>query len=559
MERIYEHISLVHSTDFYQNFNSLDGKLSVDEIFGEKYFVNAKSMGTAQHPHFEYDTTKRSSKDEGVFNENYGNPLCSVNLSRRILSIEKTDEKVSMKIFYYERTRKVGKPYFVKTTAMHFITYNYKTNSIYYGSLINYHKKRKCVKRLRRAVLCEDPVNHFQNRINDFFNGPIFGGGSVNFEKFDTSLPIKKFIEAIPTIKEFDVEDKYTLYRHFLVTGGVKLPNNWKCLIETYPQPKKTDYKKVGFKYVDALMSVRDMKGDKLKRALHRIKSLNMVSYEFAVNFFGLDFLLSRPDDEIELILDNPVYFHEYRGDIEFSKTELKNIYSIYKLVCLKVIDYTSFTDHIYFKPKILKYQDIKWKSNTLDKFNEEHVEWSEIIDGYTDGVVTRRYDTRFLNKVRELILVDGIEFTPVILTTSTEYNDESAIQSNCVRTYINKPECFIVSLRKDDGQRLTVEYLTEVNKEEKITLRRIQTKEKFNKVPDSSWDGALDVLDYKIKSLVRGGHYSLPEKDVKYKLGLSKHSKGVIYNTGFFNTVSWDDEVERFNMSYHDDDDLPL
>ena len=356
MEKIYEHIVTTYNTDFYHNFNSLNEKLSVDEIFGEKYFVSAKSMGTAQHPHFEYDTSRMSSKDEGVFEENYGNPLCSVNHCRRILNIEKTDEKVSIKLFYYERARRVGKPYFVKSTAMYFLTYNYKTNSIYYGSLINYHKKRKCVKKLRRAVLCEDPVNHFQFRINEFFNGAIFSGGNVEFEKFDGSLVIKKFIDAIPTIKEFDVEDKYTLYRHYLTTSGVKLPNNWKCLIETYPQPKKTDYKKVGFKYVEALMSIRGMKGDKLKRTLHRIKSLNMVSYEFAVNLFGLDFLLSRPDDEIELILDNPVYFHEYRGGIEFSKTELKNIYSIYKLVCLKIIDYTSFSDHIYFKPKILKY-----------------------------------------------------------------------------------------------------------------------------------------------------------------------------------------------------------
>jgi hypothetical protein len=221
--------------------------------------------------------------------------------------------------------------------------------------------------------------------------------------------------------------------------------------------------------------------------------------------------------------------------------------------------DFSTIIDHVNFKNRLMKLQPVKWKSKTLNGFIEEHDEWSKLISSYTNGVVTRRYGRSFVNLIEEPISVKGEVYYPKVLTNTDEYNNESTVQTNCVRTYINKPECFIVSLRKVTGERITVEYLTEVNKEEKITLRRIQTKEKFNKIPDSSWDGALDVLDNKIKSLVRGGHYSLPEKDVEYKLGLSKHSKGVIYNTGFFNTVSWDDEVEKYNMSFHDDDDLPL
>ena len=561
MEKIYENISTEHSTDFFKNFNSLEPKEELDEVFGQVYFSSAKSMGTVKHPHYEFDST---SKDESVFKENYGNPLCAVHHRRRILSIERTEEKVSIKLFYYGRDRRVGKPYFVKSTSMYFLTYNYKTNSMYSGSLINYHKKRRCIKRLRRSTLCEDPVIQFKHRIDEYFNGSIFGNGMVSFEKFDSSIPIKMFVDAIPTIAEIDEEGPdYTLYKHFLVSGGVKLPNNWKCLIEAYPQPRKIEYKKVGYKYVDAFMLMRDMKGDKLKRVLHRVTSFNQTSYQFAVTFFGMDYLLSRPDNEVELILDNKTHFNEFCGEILFNKTELKNIYQIYLLVCRGGVDYSTFMDHIVFKTKILKYQDIKWKSNTLDKFNDEHVEWSDIIAGYTDGIFTRRYDSRFINTMSELIFDDGVKFSPVVLTNTSEYNDESSVQSNCVRTYIDKPECFIVSLRKDDGQRLTVEYITEANKDEKITLRRIQTKEKFNKMPDSSWDVALRILDDRINNLVSRGYYSLPEKDVVYTLGLATHSKGIIYNTGYFNTIMWDDVAERqHTYQFWDEDvdgDLPL
>ncbi len=231
----------------------------------------------------------------------------------------------------------------------------------------------------------------------------------------------------------------------------------------------------MGYKYVDAFMLMRDMKGDKLKRILHNVSSFNFLSYKFVVTFFGLDFLLSRPDNEVKLILENEVYFNEIYsgGEILFNKTELKYIYQIYLLVCKGEADYSSFMEHISFKSRILKFQDIKWKSNTLDKFNDEHVEWSELISSYTDGTTVRRYSREFVDKIQEVISVNDVDYYPVMLTTSTEYNNESVVQVNCVRTYVNRPDCFIISLRKGDSEgneRLTNEFSISVVKD-KLTL----------------------------------------------------------------------------------------
>jgi len=56
---------------------------------------------------------------------------------------------------------------------------------------------------------------------------------------------------------------------------------------------------------------------------------------------------------------------------------------------------------------------------------------------------------------------VKGETYYPVLLDNSTNYNQESAIQSNCVKNYVGTSGSVIVSLRKGDresGVRATIE-----------------------------------------------------------------------------------------------------
>jgi len=393
MEKIYEHIVTTYNTDFYKNSNSLEPiQVKGSGLFADDdWSYTAKSIGTKKHPHFEFDSTKGSLKDEESFTENYGNPLCGVQMSRRILCVERTDEKVAIKLFFYTRLRKPGKPYFVKSTVLHFITYNYKTNSLYTGSLTDYHLKKKCRKSLRRVSLAEDVIEQFKERIKGFFHSS-FVGGEIVMEKFDTSIPIKKFVDAIPDVKEFDSDPKYTLYKHFLTSGGVKLPNNWKGLIEVYPQPKKIHYKKAGFKYVDAFMLIHNIKGDKLKRVLHKVDSFNVTTFGFTFKLFGNDFMLSLPDNDLQLILDCDVVTHTSftAEDYGLTKSELKNVFCVFKEVCKGNIDFTTLLDHFNFKSRLLKYQPVKWKSKTLNDFIDEHDEWSKLTVVNDDLKITR-------------------------------------------------------------------------------------------------------------------------------------------------------------------------
>ena len=97
------------------------------------------------------------------------------------------------------------------------------------------------------------------------------------------------------------------------------------------------------------------------------------------------------------------------------------------------------------------------------------------------------------------------------------------------------------------------------------MKIKRVQTKAKRNSQPDISWSEVLDILDEKVKYLNEQKLFTLPEKDIEYKLGLGKHSEAIIYNTGNYSTIIWDDSVEKMKLHdtqyyfQNDFDDLPL
>jgi len=163
-------------------------------------------------------------------------------------------------------------------------------------------------------------------------------------------------------------------------------------------------------------------------------------------------------------------------------------------------------------------------------------------------------------------ITVNGEIYYPKVLTNSDEYNNESTVQTNCVRTYVDRPDCFIVSLRKgglDSHERLTNEYaLTVVDDELKIT--RVQTKAKRNSEPDISWLDALLILDGKVNDLHKRKLFTLPQKDVEFKLGLGKHAEAIIYKYDNYSTIIWDEKLAEMGLHgsisnyQYEFDDLP-
>jgi hypothetical protein len=209
-----------------------------------------------------------------------------------------------------------------------------------------------------------------------------------------------------------------------------------------------------------------------------------------------------------------------------------------------------TFNDHISFYNRLNKFETIKWKAYDLKSFNREHVLWSDKLASYEKGEFFRFYSEDFTNRVTQPIF-NNENYYPVILTSTSEYNDESRVQSNCVRTYVQRAESLIISLRKSgvkSEERATVEYRVTKNKN-RIEFRRIQALGKFNEMLDVTWMSVIRKLDARIVILNNPLIFGLPELVVKLK-GVELYSKSGWYTGRVGNLIWLNDEVKYITDS---------
>lgn len=555
MEVLYKIQHQTFSTLFYKDSSEIPpivyGNTSnnnvgedVDFLFKDDINRSVQNyLGNSKHPYYIFES---SSKTEEDFEKNYGNPLASVETNRMTFVVERNDDKVSVKFYTYQKVRRAGKPYFKKTTACHFITYTFKDNTLYTGRILNSFKKRKNVSSVRKNYFASKPFEVLtyllHNHYGAFKKWLLLVDSSTNI----ISDAYKIFFSQIPNM-EYKPDELLTydnaIYKHYLITRGIKYPNNYYSFMCKFPLPNKRLLKKCDNRLVESFMVSKNLRGDKIRKILHNIDGIiNDYFYQEVEKFFGEKFLRHQSEEVIESIFK---FKHGYQipGDINtLSDFEKKNAFEVFKENIKK--GYSSlqtFIDHINFYITLKGFgENIKWKSNTLSSFNDEHTAWSDIYSQYLEGTYNRKYNEQFVGKVQEVIYGMNLgEYYPVVLTTSYEYNQESSRQSNCVRTYINKPSSFIISLREgspDSDERATIEYFIK-KKNDKIVLDRVQSLGRFNKMLETKWFGVLEELDKRIYGLVDNMGFDLPKVVVDFK-NTSIESESM-FKEGY-NSLSW-------------------
>ena len=445
---------------------------------------------------------------EEKFTEHYGNPMASVDMTRRIMCVTTEGDKITFKLFWYNRRRRVNSKWFKTNTQCKFITFNHKTNALYTGTLDNYHLKRKCRKRIRRTLFNSDPINTLRRWIRDTFS-------SEEQKTIDVPTIVNQvvsvYVNSIPGTEKYPtLLPEQKIYRRYLDAQGIKYPDNWFELVDAYPQPKKKDLVKCEYKYIDALMRAHNLKGDKVKKMLHQVdKFLDGSHFDTSCEFFGEKFILNQSEEFIKTLLEtttlNKVPLRDFKS-CEFTKSEKSNFFEIYKLYYNKLIDYHTINDHFRFYRFLKDLEPIKWKSKTHDEFTQEHYDWSEKYNHYTNGDFTRIYNPNFVEYINEAILTKEGPYFPEVLLTSKRYNNESFFQNNCVKTYIKRVNSLLISVRRGEGdkeERASVEYqiipIVWTNDKTEFNLNRVQTLGKFNHRLDSSWDDVLVKLDERI------------------------------------------------------------
>ena len=246
-----------------------------------------------------------------------------------------------------------------------------------------------------------------------------------------------------------------------------------------------------------------------------------------------------------------------------------------------KLINFHTISDHIRFYDFLNDLEPVKWKSKTHDEFCQEHYDWSEKYNHYTNGDFTRIYNPKFVEKVNEMILTKDGPYFPEVLLTSKRYNNESLFQSNCVKTYIKRVDSLLISMRRGEGdteERASIEYRVTLCSQDNIfELERVQTLGKFNQRLDESWDDALIKLDNKIYQYEDlfdtlqidgefGGRKVFSDFTIESRVSYQRETNNSGKNT--YNFLSWkNDSIMKLN-SYNynivpvqnwDDDEFPL
>jgi len=524
-EDIFKQTFETYTCDLYHGSSPIGAdvqksiKVNKNDDFEGESITHILESPTKKYPLF---LIKKTTTDEKSFLQNYGNPLCRVVKTHAMVVITKTEDKVALKLFYGFRSRAAGKPWFKVSHNVNYISVNIRTGDVYHGYIQEYQKKKKCRKRIRRNTFFDNPINIMKSNIKNVLNGFVNNETGYNI----TMDVISKFMFEVDGRNNFieDLDFNQRLFKFYLDKRKIKYPNNFQVYSQHLVGPKiRKIMKKNGNKLVDAFMEVQHLSGKKLKKSLHDCHGLNISLYQLARDLFGDDWL-NQDEDVITKLLNSIVttssnIMSEFKSVI--SVEELRRVYRIFKLVYIdEKLDSWTFHDHIrmYAELKLYGETDIRWMSENHDwDFRQEHLDWTDKIQFYKQGFYSREYPQYFIDKIQNKI---G-EYQPVLLTNSDEYNEESSVQSNCVKTYVTRPSSFIISLRKGYyGDRATIEYsLTKVN--DNIEVGRVQSLGRFNGKLGEEWDDILFKLDEVILSSVKDERFETVKIVKKCKNGV--------------------------------------
>jgi hypothetical protein len=502
---------------------------------------------TKKHPLFIY---KKTNKTEEEFVTRFADQLYSVTRNNTTIVVERDGDKVAIKLFWSYKHRRPGVVWFKTIKHVEFISVNTKTGDVYVGGIDNYHLKRKSKKRINRNYFIGEPLNNLSLSIRNCIRRV-----DSNLDVDCAHDALEVFIQTIDPIDNFGVlTNNQRLFKFYLNKRGVKFPNNFHIYTNEWFGPEiKKILKKTDNRMVDAVMVHNELSGKQIKKALHNCEGLNLAMLTLARNMFNEDWV----NQDYELILgclNSNINYYPLPVDFkEFvTNEELKRVFKLFRHVVIHgTLDAHTFYDHMRFYCDLKLYEpNIKWMSSDDDKsdFRGEHLDWVDKIQSYREGTYYRKYPDYSYQVISEPIEHGGELYYPVLLDNSKSYNQESAIQSNCVKTYIGKCGSMIVSLRQggvDSDVRATVEYkLSQALVSKTIYVDRVQSLGRFNKKLTEEWDDVLFKLDKRMLYYVKDEKFDTVKIKKVHKSGLELESTSYWRDDG---RLVWDkDKIEN-------------
>ena len=496
-------------TEVFENFNELTkpkDNYSDDEFFGlSDRIVPYRVQGVFK--------TKYKSQDETVFLENYANVFAELVMRKKTLVIEENENKIALKLYHYRNYRDAGKKYFKVRREISYLTFNIKRKTFYSGQL-----------RLKKRAKIGSKMSIHRSDIHsmEVYNAMLY----FNLEDTDmdnsANEVINLFLNRVSERMDikFDKEDltpRDKFYQLYLKISGIKYPDAFSKFV-TFYTPKK-EIREQGNNLVTWFMKKNDFKGTKIRELLNKYNNIDINGISVFYNMLSQD-TFNTINSECFLTegiagISGFGYYGTEFDDV--SKTELKNIIKILNTTTTETL-LNSLWDHLQYKVALKRYGEyVKITATNYDDYVKEHSEWSSLVQSYRTGVVTRFYgeDSYLIEKP---INHNGETYYPVLLKTTEQYEGESMVQSNCVRTYSEKPYCFIVSLRNGSvtgDKRASIEFRYGVD-----GLKVVQKLGKYNKGLSEEWLSPIHELEEFANYLYSKGMIKLPEMSKRFPNG---------------------------------------
>lgn len=469
--------------------------------------------------------------DEDNYVANYGNTLASVDFTRKRVFIEEGDDKISLKYQFYSSTRRVGSKFFLVRKITRFLTFSFKTK-LFYSGVYSSKKKAKIGSSMK-----VNPNYYVISQMIDTINGVD--------KKLDGKSYVYNFLESIwdklglvdpQNFETYNPQQFYSLT--FYLVNGLKLPNTWKQLTGMFVP--KDQMRKNNFNLVDAFMSYYNLKGSKIKKLINECDDIDFNRLALLYDLLGID-RFNKLDDKIfsqgyvvNDVIGRLVQDQQYMmGGMFWSllwKLDRKETSTALSILTNKEKDRIAnlnlhlqeetvqmIKDHVRYKIDLKRLgENVKMKFNNMDELISEHEEWSRLIQSYRTGEVERYYGE--VDVLETPIIYNDETYYPILLKKTEDYEKESQHQRNCVRTYSQRPDCMIFSIRKESPtgeERVTVEY--QFRQKE---ILNVQERARFNGMPSHDFSEVARVQLANINLMYKLGTLKLPKMIKKYRNG---------------------------------------
>ena len=466
--------------------------------------------------------------NEDAFVKHFGDPFASVHFDRQRLFIEEGDDKISIKFQFYRKTRKVGGRYFTERKVTNYLTFNFKKKMFYSGTFST--KKKQVIGRSMKVNPTYFAIETFLRNIRIENSVAVDQYLYFFLEKIWDRMGIEN-----PQNFQWDCMRSFYSLTYYLV-NGIKIPNNWRKFTGTFFSKK--ELKKFDMNLVDTAMNKLKLKGSKVKQIFNEMEWIDFDRLYMVYNILGIDRF-----NKIENKVFDPYYgdetmpmeMNQMGGSFEcfYSDKEQFNQYFLGRtLVPLtpkekdRILDlmpyfdhykWRTLIDHLEMKKDLMNLgEDVKFKFTNISSFNLEHEEFSRLLQSYRKGEVERFYGNA--DSLETPIEHEGETYYPVLLTKTSDYEKESQHQRNCVRTYSERPDCIIFSIRKgssDGDDRVTVEYQYRKNE-----ILNVQERAKFNNLPSDEFSQVAKIQLANINLMYKLGTLKLPRLVKKYRSG---------------------------------------